>query len=190
MDLKGTEDSVKPEDLPENKGKIKVLDHILMLKKLNMNETVQNFCTNDLKKKKIFSKNTVVLMSNFSFLLRISAIHFILVALPFMPGFQLSLLLMLEIGYLATNVTKYMQQKHIKSLVLLIPKVFQSAFLFLVEFTFFVNYQKLKNKKFAFTAGTQRFLVKTIMYGTFAEYGFLIINISYMVYILFLEKKK
>lgn len=99
-----------------------------------------------MKKKDSFSKNTIVLLANYSFLLRISLIHFILVSLPFMPSFQLSLLILLELFYMGTNVTKYIKEKHIKSLVLLIPKVFQSFFLLFLEFLFLLNFMKLDNR--------------------------------------------
>ena len=52
----------------------KVLDEKFMIAKLWSNETIQKFCTNDLKEDKRFSKDTVLLMSNFSFLIKITII--------------------------------------------------------------------------------------------------------------------
>jgi hypothetical protein len=75
------------------------IDEVAMVKKLESNPTIQLFCTNDLRKEHKFSKNTVILVSNYAFLLRIIAIHLIIVSLPFMPVYQLIAMILLEVSY-------------------------------------------------------------------------------------------
>lgn len=67
---KQTSDLVK-----EQKDKLaepKELDHIAMISKLRQNQAIINFCTNDLKQQEQFSQRAILLMSNFSFLIKIS----------------------------------------------------------------------------------------------------------------------
>jgi hypothetical protein len=94
-----------------------------MIKKLAENPTIQLFCTNDLRKDQTLSKNTMVVVSNYAFVLRVVAMHIILVGLPFMPLFQLSLLISLEILYFVSSTGYYLKKRHIRSMMLLIPKV-------------------------------------------------------------------
>ena len=61
------------------------IDEPSMIQKLLNNPTIQLFCTNDLRKDQKFSRRTFVLVSNFTFLMRIAAIHIVLVAIPFAP---------------------------------------------------------------------------------------------------------
>lgn len=49
---------------------------------------------------------------------------------------------------------------------------------------------KLDNKRWSLKTSTQRFLVKTIMIGTIAEYVFLVMNISYLVYMMLKQRKR
>jgi hypothetical protein len=72
--------------IPTKTVKEKKLNEILMINKLLENQTIQKFCTSDLRKQDSFSKNTVVLISNYSFLLRLIGIHVLLVGLVHMPG--------------------------------------------------------------------------------------------------------
>lgn len=58
-----------------------------MIRKLSQNPTIQIFCTNDLKKEETFNKKTVILVSNYAFLLRVLAIHLVIVGIPLMPQF-------------------------------------------------------------------------------------------------------
>lgn len=82
----------------------RVLDEKFMISKLWKNETIQKFCTNDLKEDKSFSGNTVLLMSNFSFLIKITILHLIFVCLPFTPRLGLLLMLAVETGYVCENL--------------------------------------------------------------------------------------
>jgi len=135
--------------LKKRKEKLKKLpiNQVKMIEKLLRNPTIQKFCTNDLRKKSQFSKNTFVMVSNYTFLLRICFIHIVLVALPYLPGFQLSILIILEISYLSSSVFKYKRDKHLKSIRYLIVKVWQSLFLLSLETIIAFAYMSLEDKK-------------------------------------------
>jgi hypothetical protein len=118
-----------------------------MIKKLAENPTIQLFCTNDLKKEQKFTKDTAILVSNYAFILRIAIIHIILVGLPFMPIFQLILLILLEILYFTFSSGYYLKKKHIRSLIFLLPRVWQSLYLFTIELILLVFFLGFDNRK-------------------------------------------
>ena len=165
------------------------IDEPAMIKKLAINPTVQLFCTNDLKKDQSFTKKTFILVSNYTFLLRVSAVHIIIIALPYMPVFQLSLLIVLELGYLAVSLVKYIQKKHLRSLRLLIPKVWQSLYLLVIELIFLFSFLGLKNRQQSLSKTTQVNLVYYITVGTIAEFIIMLMNIVFLIYQIYLEKK-
>ncbi len=64
----------------------------------------------------------MILISNYTFLLRLIGIHLLLVGLTKTPGLQLILMASLELGYLAMTLQKYFTKKHLRSVRFLIPK--------------------------------------------------------------------
>lgn len=90
------------------------------------NQTIQKFCTNELRKDQNFSQKTFVLITNYSLLIKLLIMEIILVGLVHNSQVQLSLLLLLESIYLIYSITKYIQAKHLRSIRFLIPKVIQS----------------------------------------------------------------
>jgi hypothetical protein len=89
----------------------------------------------------------MILVTNYAFLIRVIAIHLVLVGVPFMPAFQLLLLIVLELLYFATSSGYYLIKKHIKNIVLLIPKIWQSLFLLTIELVILITYLRLDDKK-------------------------------------------
>jgi uncharacterized membrane protein YiaA len=100
-----------------------------MVQKLDQNPTIQLFATNHLKKDKKFTNDTMILVCNYSFLIRIIVIHLLLLGLPFKPTFQLTLLIILEITYFISSSGQHLSKKHIRALILIIPRIWQSLFL-------------------------------------------------------------
>lgn len=132
----------------------------------------------------------MVLVSNYAFLLRVIVIHIVLLGIPFMPPLQLILLILSEIIYFISSSGYYLKKKHIRSLILLLPKIWQSLYLLAIEVIILTAYLKLEDKKNDnFGKKTQKFLVNFIVIGTIAEYFILAFNITFMIYTIYLEKK-
>jgi hypothetical protein len=107
-----------------------------------------------------------------------------------MPALQLILLMILEIVYFVSSSGYYFKKKHIRSLILLLPKIWQSLYLLIIEIIMLVAYCKLDDKKIdTFGKKTQIFLVNFVMIGTIAEYVILGLNITFMIFTIYLEKK-
>lgn len=161
-----------------------------MIAKLWQNETIQKFCTNDLKEDKRFSQNTVLLMSNFSFLIKLTLIHLVFVCLPFTPRFGLIVMLVVEVAYLIENLRQYIRKRHLKSLVFLLPRVVQSIVLIFLQSIILRAYNSLEDKKMPLAQETQNLLVSFILYTTYAEYLILAINVGYIIYSLYSESSR
>ena len=116
------------------------LNNQIMLKKLNTNQRIQNFCRYDLRREESFNKVTFIMISNFTFLLRVLCINLIIVALWNLPVLQLAALLIVERFYLSNILQKYRKKKHLKSLWYLYPKIIQSAFILIFELTITITY--------------------------------------------------
>ena len=101
----------------------KTLDEKATIQKLRRNITIMQFCTNDLKQNQSFSQVSVLLMCNFSFLLKLSLMQVIFVAMAMnvIPG--LAILILLEVLYLLMILVPYCKHIHLRSFLLLIPKV-------------------------------------------------------------------
>ena len=56
-----------------------------MIEKMMANPTVQLFCTNDLRKERTFTKKKIILISNYTFILRLAIMHIIIVGMPYLP---------------------------------------------------------------------------------------------------------
>ena len=159
-----------------------MLKHAKMINKLLENLTIQRFCTNDLKKDISFSKKTMILVSNYTFLLRLLCIHLLLVGFVQMPGIQLFLLISVESYYLAVSVTKYLRKKHLRSLRFLIPKVGQSAFLLTFELVLFFHLMfKTEDRRRPVKLSVQRLLMNILLFATLFEYLVLIVNMVWLV---------
>lgn len=151
--------------------------------------TIVKFCTNDLNQKKTFSGQQYLLMSNFSFLLKMSAMQlvFVSMALSVLPA--LATLILLELLYLAICILPYFKHKHLKNCLILIPKITQSVFLLLLEIVLLASYTSLTSQGFSLGPKQQNFLTQLIFYSNLIEYIFLALNI-YLVIKLTLEQKK
>lgn len=94
-----------------------------MVAKLSQNMSVRQFCTESLRSKKEFSNRRLLLMSNFSFLLRLSAMQVILVGLALVPIPALITLITIEITYSVSTISFYSKHQHLKSFFLVVPKI-------------------------------------------------------------------
>ena len=129
-------------------------------------------------------------MFNFSFLVKLALMHMILVSVPLMPKVGLFMLCGIEGGYVILTLYQYIKSRHLKSFLLLIPKLAQSLFLLVIEGYILKSFWDLEEPKLAIPVANQQILIKMILIASFAEYGFLLINIFYIVQMLCLEWKK
>lgn len=168
----------------------KEIDAVAMLKKFEMNITIYKFSTKELKEEKKFSKNTLVLVTNYIYLLRVLTLHLLLIALPYAAMVQICLLLVVEISYCSNLVLRYLKVKHLKSLRFLVFKVAQSVFVIAIQ---------LINLFIRFNSGDTNFppsvsLQKTGMFLVLAaltcEYICFILSIIWMVLAMIADRKK
>lgn len=130
----------------------KEVDSQAMIKKLYENETIQRFCTSDLKPNTMFNKNLTILILNYTFLLRILLLHVIIVGLTQFAGIQIVLMVMIELFYIIFTLVKYFSKRHLRSIRFLIPRVGQSIFLLIFEISclwlwWITNYKKIPLKR-------------------------------------------
>lgn len=186
-DESGT-DLLKPQTKPV---KTKLLDQKKMIAKLQVDETIELFCTNELKKTPSFSQNLLVLTSNLSFLLKLIALHVVLVGLPHSPILQLIILLTVELSYFTLSVLKYVQEKHLRSFFrFLLPKVSQSLILVIIEVI--LLYQagsQVGDPLGRMSLKCQNTLVKLFYYFAMFEYLMLVVNIGLIIWEKYQIKK-
>ena len=113
--------------------------------------TIISFCTNDLQQKDHYSQAQALLMSNFSFLLKMSFMQTVFVGMAMVPIPGLATLLSVEIIYLASTVGPYLKHRHLKTVLLLIPKVTQSCILLVLEIFLLSFYSRLQQKNYSLT---------------------------------------
>ena len=166
------------------------IDYPATIKRLDQNLTVMHFSTNDLQQKKSYSGNRIILMSNFSFLLKLSVMQVILVGFNKSPVPAFFLLLSLELAYLGINVVYFFKHQHLKSIILLIPKIAQPLALILAEVVMLVNLLGFEDKNSTLTEPTQRFLIKVILYSNILEYVFLVLNIILIIKIALSDRQR
>jgi hypothetical protein len=111
------------------RAQIKEIDAQKMVIKFRENLTIYKFCTKELKKEKNYSQNTLILVNNYIYLLRVLALHLVFIALPHAAYVQSIALLAIEIAYFLNLSIRYFKKKHLRSVRFFIPKVVQSIFL-------------------------------------------------------------
>ena len=120
-------------------------------------------------------------MSNFSFLLKISLMQLVFVGMAMIPIPGLATLLSVEVLYFVSTVVVFARHRHLKSILLLIPKVSQSCILLALEIFLLVFYSRLRNKDFSLTKSQQSTLQTLIFFSNIGEYVFLRIQIFSLV---------
>lgn len=90
-------------------------------------------------------------MSNFSFLLKLSLMQLVFVGMAMIPMVGLVTLLLIEAIYLACTLGFYLRHRHLKSILLLIPRVAQSCTMLIMQIFLLVFYSKLQEKDFSLT---------------------------------------
>lgn len=160
-----------------------------MLFKLKRNMTIVNFCTGDLKDKQHYSQNAFLLLSNFSFILKSSLMQIIIVAFCSFPIPALSILIGLESVYVVCNIIQYSKNQHLKSFLLLVPRIVQSLLILTVEFCLLIPYWKLWRKDFSLSQSSQNTLMTATMISSFVEYGLLAINLGVIIWKSVSERK-
>lgn len=93
------------------------------------------------------------MMSNFSFLIKMSMMQVLFVGLSIFPASCLVGLLILELLYLGYNLGLQIKNKHLKNFFILVPKLTQSIFLLIIEFIMLKSFLSLSNIKYALSEG-------------------------------------
>lgn len=99
------------------------LDQRATIQNLEKNLAISEFCTEGIKENQEFSGQRKILMFNFSFLLKASFAQILFVALANHAITALIFLALTELAFLAYNVGVYLKHRHLKSLLLLVPRV-------------------------------------------------------------------
>lgn len=159
------------------------------IKRLNKNMTVVNFSTNDLIQKESYSGNRLILISNFSFLLKISVMQLVIIGLTASPMPALIIMLVLELVYLGFNVIYFCKHRHLKSIILLIPRIAQPLALITAESLLLYNLLQFKSKAWALSESLQKFLIRLIFISNILEYIFLVLNIILIIKTSISDKK-
>lgn len=152
-----------------------------MIQMLRKNTTIKAFCTNDLVPNQEYRKKWPLLMSNFSFLLKLSISQVIVVSTATWPVVGCCMAMLLELLYITVNFFSYLNHKHIRSVFLLIPRLTQSLILFAIESLLLLSYSNLETSHQALSSSRQNTIIWIIAGANFAEYLFLLLNLFVIV---------
>lgn len=166
------------------------INHEATLKKLQQNMTIVGFCTNDLQEKRQYSQAQPLLMSNFSFLLKLSVMQLFFVGMAMIPTPALISLLIVEIVYLISSLGIYLKHRHLKSIIILIPKVTQSLLLIGLEVFLLAFFSKLQNKNYSLTKSQQIKLGHIILFSNIAEYLFVGLSIFMLIRVALSNRRR
>lgn len=129
-------------------------------------------------------------MSNFSFLLKLSLMQLVFVGMAMIPLPGLASLLSVEALYLFGTLVVYLKQRHLKSILILIPKVVQSLLLLAIEILLLVFYSQLKKKDYALAKSQQSKLGTLIFISNIVEYVLLGLYILVLVTAAFKNRRR
>ena len=157
---------------------------------LLQNQAITNFCSGDLKEKKELSGKTPLLMSNFSFLIKMSMMQVLFVGLSSFPASCLVGLLILELLYLGYNLGLQIKYKHLRNFFILVPKLTQSIFLLIIEFIMLKSFLSLSNTKYALSEGVQNTLSTLFLVSNIVEYAVILLNIVLITRLFCIKRKR
>ena len=156
---------------------IEELDERATILNLRQNLAITEFCTESAKEDKAFWGHRAVLMFNFSFLLKASFTQIVFVGLANYPQAALIILLSTETGFIAFIILVEVRLKHLKSILLLIPRVVQSLLIITLEAFFLVYFLRLDDKKQELPETAQLRIIKLILIANFVEYAIMILEL-------------
>lgn len=180
------------EDLSEKNDETKWLeiDHKSTIRRLEQNMTITKFCTSVLVEKKQFSKMQFLLMANFSFLLKMSAMSLLFVSTATIPIVGLASLVLLEFLYLVALLISHYRYRHLRSMIVLLTRVSQSALLLTLEIILLKSYSQLQNQTFSLNKSDQTKLGSLVFASNIVEYIFLAFNIFMIVKLGIQDRKR
>lgn len=120
-------------------------------------------------------------MSNFSFLLKLSLMQLVFAGMAMTPVAGLVTLILIEVLYLGSTLGLYLRRRHLRSVVLLIPRVAQSFIMLVLQFLLLTFYTKLQETDFSLSKTQQSSLGNLIFISNIFEYLFLGLNIFLVV---------
>lgn len=152
-----------------------------MVCKLRSNQTIVVFCTEDLVQKKEFSGKTAILMSNFSFLLKSCLNQVVLVSISLFPIPALSIFITIELTYSIYVLVLYLRFQHLKSVLLIVPKILSSALIMICAGCQLWYYIQLHDRTLPLGPKSQNGIIKVIMVSSFIEYGIIFLEMLAVV---------
>ena len=171
---------VMTKETARNIGYVRVLDYKSNFHLMIRNQAVEDHATAELKKEdpRLYNYRSI-LISNFSFLVRIFVFHIVIVACSTFDGMQCILLLIVELSYLGFITWNFKKLRYLQSTHMFLSKFFQGFFLVVFQvlclhFSFFHH----KEEPPVFL---QRIGMYSIMIAVIFEYVFLVVNIIYII---------
>lgn len=114
----------------------------------------------------------------------------VFVGLAMIPVPALGLLLIIELTYMVAITVPYLKHKHLKSLLLWLPKIAQSLLLLGIESMLLLFYLKLEDVSLPLKRSSQKIITSTIFVSNMLEYIFLILNIYLLIKLTLAQKKR
>lgn len=168
----------------------KVLDSVRMIAKLERNQAIEKFCITQLKNKGLFDKSTIILMSNFMFLLKISLMHLIYVSLPTSPITGNILLVLAELVYIIMTSATFFKRKHLKSWFLIVTNWIRSGLFLSVTLSILIGFLNLPNRTLPLRFAQQKAVSRMIVAFVITEQLILLASICYVVITTLKDSRK
>lgn len=168
----------------------KVIDHKKMLLKFELNITIQQYCTSELKSDPSFSRKTIILVSNYTYVIRTLLHHLFLLSLPHLPHIQLPLMLCVEFTYLANLVGRYASTKHFKSLRFFLFRALESVLLLALQVVNLIILTDFGGRNVPPSLKLQRFGCYMVYFSLLLQHINLLISVGIAVFNTFFKAKK
>ena len=97
-------------------------------------------------------------------------------------------LIFLELAYLAALIIPYWKHRHLKTILLFVPKILQAVLMLIVECLILAYYSGLREKELSLTTSEQKQLTTLLFISNIVEYVFLALNI-FLLAKMFLEQR-
>lgn len=101
----------------------------------------------------------------------------ILVGLASHPQVALAILVVAELSFLAYILITEIKFRHLRSVLLMIPRLVQTFFLVSLETYLLISYMMLKDKRMALPEGVQRRIIQIILISNYSEYAIILLEI-------------
>jgi hypothetical protein len=105
------------------------------------------------------------------------------------PKACFTILISLELAYVAFTLTAYISNRHLKSFLFIIPRMTQSIFLLLISAVLLISYVRLEEWYFPISEGAQQAVSKILFISNLVEYALMLLSLGIIVGLFFMERK-